>query len=110
MRAERGQTLQLGEYKTKFRGSGTFDRGIQIVRDQRNQPMMLNQQEKTLPIELPCGLHLDPLAVFRPERPAGTGQQQIKLRGQVSLPLRGCLRGMIRSILQVSSLSDGHAQ
>src|SRR5664280_1578465 len=72
------------------------DAGMQRMGDQGHQVVMLCEQEKALPVQRACAEIVDEPAVFIALRPAGTEQQQVKLR---RLPAR-CLWSEFLGLLQ----------
>jgi hypothetical protein len=73
--------VELMEECIERRRTGFGDTGVQILRDQGHQAVVLREQQKVLPIHGAFRERADELAVFVALRPACAEQQQVEFSG-----------------------------
>ena len=96
------KTLKLAQSRSAFWTAGFDLACVQIVRDQRNEPMVLHEPEKVLPINSTRCQRTDSLAIYPlPLRPASAEQQQFEFRRAIRLPIRSVFRSRVPSLPHV---------
>jgi hypothetical protein len=76
--AEGRNLLQLSQNRLAFRRPRFRYAGLPSMEDQRRETMVLNELEKSLPVELAGRSLADEFAVLRPLRPPRAQQKQIQ--------------------------------
>ena len=99
--------LQLSQNCLAFRRLRVRHAGTQSVGDQRHEPMVLDQAEKTLPVELASRSLADEFAILLPLRPPCAQQKQIEFGRTIGLPPLGWIRGVVLTILRIPP-APGH--
>ena len=97
-----GKTPKFRHHSIEFRRRRFLDRCMEILRNQRNQSVMPDQQQEPLPINNLATLRTDKLVVLETSLwPPSASQKQLEFGTMALLPVPLHLRRVIAPILQV---------
>ena len=103
MRAGSRKLTQTVLHRRQFRRGRIGPACQQIVRDKRQNPVMLNQFQIAPPVNLSRRTRSNQLTILRPLRPSGAQQEQVKLGRPARLRSRDLIQRIVLLLLQFTA-------